>query len=416
MRVLIVSQGFNPEPHFKGLSFARELQRQGAQVQVLTGLPNYPGGQIYPGYRVRFIQKEIMEGVEVIRVPLYPSHDSSPIRRAATYLSFALAAAFIGVWFVRPADVVYIYHPPASTGFAGLIMRLFRAKRAVYDIQDLWPDTLRATGMMESRWLLGLVSLWCRFTYLWIDKAVVLSQGFKKRLIERGVPASKIEVIHNWADEAAERPYSFQPKLAQQYGFEGRFNVLFAGQMGKAQALSSVLKAAEILQRRAPEIQCVFIGGGTEKSDLEDQTKGLGLKNVRFLPPVPITDIGNWLALADVLLVHLKRDPLFEITIPSKTQGYLASGKPILMAVEGEAAEIVEAAKAGIRCEPDNAAAIAEACLQLYRLPKAERDAMGANGLQYYREHLSLQKGVASFMELFHSLSPAEARLAPAKI
>ncbi len=406
MHVLMVSHGFNPEPHFKGLSFARELQRQGVQVQVLTGFPNYPGGKIYPGYQQRWVQKETLEGVEIVRVPLYPSHDSSPLKRTLTYLSFALSAAFIGVWFVRKADVVYIYHPPASTAFAGLVLRLFKAKRAVYDIQDLWPDTLLATGMMKRRWALGLVGLWCRFTYRWVDKITVLSEGFKRRLEQRGVPPSKIEVIYNWADEAAERSYAPSPIP----GFEGRFNIVFAGQMGRAQALRSVLQAAEILKTQQPQIQFVFIGGGIEKSELEAHAKSRNLSNTRFFAPVPITEVGHWLAGADVLLAHLKNDPLFEITIPSKTQGYLASSKPILMAVAGEAAEMIVSAKAGLRCQPEDPDQIAAACLRFYEMSEEERSDMGKNGRAFYDRSLSLNQGVSRFCSIFQQLIQAPSR------
>ena len=401
MRVLILSQGFNPEPHFKGLSFARELQRQGFSVQVLTGFPNYPGGKVYPGYKIKFIQRETLDGVEIIRVPLYPSHDSSPIKRIATYISFALSAAFIGTWFVRRADALYIYHPPASTAFAGLILRIFRAKKTIYDIQDLWPDTLKATGMLNNEFILKLVGHWCNFTYRWVDHIVVLSQGFKKRLVSRGVPEQKISVIYNWADEAAERTYEKNPKLADELGFTGRFNVIFEGQMGKAQALTSVLEAAEIVKLAEPKIQFVFIGGGIEKSSLESQARERLLSNVKFLSAVPITEIGHRLTLADVLLVHLKNDPLFEITIPSKTQGYLSEGRPILMAVPGEAGEIIETAHAGIRALPQDPQSIADSVLKLYRMSESDRAKLGENGLNFYREQMSLSRGVNYFSQLF---------------
>ncbi|MCM0605507.1 MAG: glycosyltransferase family 4 protein [Xanthomonadaceae bacterium] len=404
MRVLILSQGFNPEPHFKGLSFARELMRQGFEVQVLTGFPNYPGGKVYPGYKIKLIQKEVIEGVEIIRVPLYPSHDFSPLKRIATYISFALSAAFIGVWFVRRADILYIYQPPASTPFGGLMLRLFKAKRAVLDIQDLWPDTLQATGMMNSSLLLKIVGAFCKFTYSWVDHIVVLSDGFKKCLIERGVPENKITTIYNWADESAEKKYIPDQNRARDLGLLGKFTILFAGQMGKAQGLDSVIDAAKIVSKTHPDIQFAFIGGGIERDRLQRRVISEAIPNVIFLERVPITDIGNILALADVLLVHLKNDPLFEITIPSKTQGYLASGKPIIMAVPGESAEIIDRARAGVSCKPDDPDALAIACINLSHNSPTERAEMSKNGLEFYRKEMSLSVGVSKFTKIFKDL------------
>lgn len=404
MRVLILSQGFNPEPHFKGLSFAHELQRQGVEVQVLTSFPNYPGGKVYPGYKIKFVQKEMLEGVEIIRVPLYPSHDSSPLRRIATYVSFALSAAFIGVWHVKRADILYIYQPPASTPFAGLMLRLFKARRAVLDIQDLWPDTLSATGMMNSSLLLKTVGAFCKFTYSWVDHIVVLSEGFKRRLIDRGVPENKITTIYNWADESAEKKYIPDEKRASDLGLLGKFTILFAGVMGKAQSLDTVLDAAKVISKTHPDIQFAFIGGGIERDRLQKRVIDESIPNVVFLERVPISDIGNILALADALLVHLKNDPLFEITIPSKTQGYLASGKPIIMAAPGESAQIIERAHAGVSCKPDDSDALAIACINLFHKSVSERIALAENGLEFYRREMSLAVGVRKFKEIFNGL------------
>src|SRR5678816_898792 len=158
MRILLLTQWFDPEPTFKGLAFARELTRLGHEVQVLTGFPNYPGGKIYPGYRVRLVQRERIDGIDIIRVPLYPSHSRSRLGRIANYCSFAIAASVIGAMLARRPHVIYAYHPPATVGLPALFLRaLFRA-RLVYDIQDLWPDTVAATGMMSSRLAMRLLS------------------------------------------------------------------------------------------------------------------------------------------------------------------------------------------------------------------------------------------------------------------
>jgi len=354
MRILMLSQWFDPEPAFKGLVFAKALRERGHEVEILTGFPNYPGGKVYPGYRIRFIQREDMEGIPVIRVPLYPSHDTSAIRRVANYATFALSAATIGTAAVKPADVMYVYHPPATVALPAIMIRGMRRIPLVYDIQDLWPDTLNATGMVNSRFLLGLVDRWCRRVYRAASKIVVLSPGLKEVLVRRSVPEEKIEVIYNWCDEGKIPKTPKNESLAKELGFSGRFNVLFAGTMGKAQALEALLDAAGRIEGRIREVRFVFVGGGIEVDRLQKIARERRLTNVLFLPRRPVSEIGEILNLADVLIVHLKDDPLFRITIPSKIQAYLAVGRPILAGVRGDAAELVRMAGAGVVCQPEN--------------------------------------------------------------
>jgi len=405
MRILFLTQWFDPEPMFKGLAFAKALRERGHEVQILTGFPNYPGGKVFPGYRIRPFLREVMEGIPVVRVPLYPSHDTSAIRRIANYATFALSAATIGAAAVKPADVMYVYHPPATVALPAIMIHGVRRIPFVYDIQDLWPDTLSATGMVNNGFLTGLVDRWCRMVYRAASKIVVLSPGFKDALVQRSVPEEKIEVIYNWCDEGQIPKTSKNESLAKELGFSGRFNVLFAGTMGKAQALEAVLDAAGRIGGRIPEIQFIFVGGGIEVDRLQKIARERRLKNVLFLPRRPVSEIGEILNLADVLLVHLKDDPLFRITIPSKIQAYLAVGRPILAGVRGDAAGLVRMAGAGVVCQPENPESISEAVEELYRMPRARLNEMGDSGHRYYRKELSLSAGVSRFEEVFQAAS-----------
>ena len=325
MRILMLTQWFDPEPTFKGLAFARELVRLGHEVQVLTGFPNYPGGKLYSGYRVRLLQRETVDGISILRVPLYPSHDASAVKRIVNYASFALTAAIMGSLLVKPADVMYVYHPPATVGFAAVVISLMRRIPFVYDIQDLWPDTLAATGMLNNQAVLSMVARGCRLIYNRASKIVVLSPGFKNKLIARGVPADKIEVIYNWCDEHNIQRERSEEGGAEKFGLAGRFNIVFAGTMGKAQALDAVIDAARLVAMSNQAVQFVFVGGGIEVERLKRKAGEMGLANTLFLPRMPIHEIGALLALADLLLVHLRDDPLFRITLPSKTQAYMAA-------------------------------------------------------------------------------------------
>ena len=403
MRILLLTQWFDPEPTFKGLVFARELVRRGHDVEVLTGFPNYPGGKLYPGYRIRPWRCEILDGIRVVRVALYPSHDRSSWRRMLNYATFALSASVLGPLLVKRPDVVYAYHPPATVALPALVIKMLRRSPVVYDIMDLWPDTVRASGMISGRRILGMLGRWCNFVYHRMDQLTVVSPGFRTILLSRGLQPGKVHAIYNWCDEERISAPGRDPELARELGFAGRFNIVFAGTMGLAQNLETVLEAARICRERCPAARFVFVGGGIEKARLEELARGMALDNVVFLNRQPVERIGSILALADVLLVHLKDDPLFCITIPSKTQAYMAAGKPILMAVRGDAAKLVERAGAGLSCEPGNALALADAVTRMSAMQRAELDAMGTAGRSFYDRELSLRAGVGRFEEVFHA-------------
>lgn len=397
MQILLLSQWFDPEPAFKGLAFARALSGLGHKVHVLTGFPNYPGGHLYEGYRVRLRQQEAMEGIGVTRVPLYPSHDKSPVRRVGNYMSFALSAATIGIHSVPRPDVAYVYTPPPTVGLAAATLRILRGAPFVLDIQDLWPDTLGATGMVESRFAMKAVDWLCRRLYDRASRIAVLSSGFKRKLIERGVSPDKIELIYNWCDEGAFCAPASEELDGKEACSPDRFTVVFAGTMGYAQGLSSVLRAAELVALRDSRVQFVFVGGGVDVERLEREAAAMGLRNVKFLPRRPAAAAAALLRSADALLVHLRDDPLFSITIPSKTQAYLAVGRPIVMAVRGDAAALVEEAQAGVCVPPEDPEALARAICALAQRPPEELSEMGHRAKVFYKERLSMSIGVGKF-------------------
>ncbi len=408
IRVLLLTQWFDPEPTFKGLVFARELVRQGFEVEVVTGFPNYPGGKVYAGYKIKLIQREFIDGVQITRVPLYPNHGQSALKRVLNYASFAASALFYGLFFARRANVIYAYHPPLTVGIAASLIRVFRGVPIVYDIQDMWPDTLRATGMLNSPRALGLVGAVCSWVYRQVDQIVVLSPGFKRLLLQRGVPEAKVETIFNWADEVAlSAPLG---KLPPNFPGAEPFKIVFAGNMGKAQALDCILDAAALLNARNSRVYFVMLGGGVEESRLKQRALYMQLPNVLFLPPVPMSEVGTILAAADALLVHLRKDPLFEITIPSKTQAYMAVGKPLLMAVNGDAADLVLQSGAGVIAESENANALAKAAEELAAMSHNELAAMGQKAMTHYKEHLALAVGVARFGNIFKKLAAGSQR------
>ncbi len=404
MKILFIIHYFQPEPNFfVGLPFARELARRGHSVQVLTGFPNYPGGKLYDGYKLKWMQKEKMDGVSVIRLPLYPSHDRSSFRRILCYTSLALSQTCIGSFAVDSADVAFVSQGPATVGLPAVVIKLLRRIPFVYNIQDLWPDSLTTTGMFDSSFGLKLVNSWCNFVYKRAAKIAVITPGMRAKLLERGVSQDKVEVVYNWCDNALICRDSPDQQLAQKLGMKGKFNVVFAGNMGRVQALEAVLDSARLLMGRCPELQFVFFGEGVEVESLKKKAMLLGLINVLFRARKPISEIGPILRLADVLLVHLKNDPLFEITIPSKTQAYLALGRPILVGVKGDTAELVRKAEAGICVEPENPLSIAEGIETLYSMKPSEREKIGSNGMRFYDENLSFDAAVSHYETIFET-------------
>ncbi len=403
-RILLLTQWFDPEPTFKGLIFARELVQRGFDVEVITGFPNYPGGNLYPGYKMKIIQREIIDGVHVTRVPLFPSHDSSVIGRIINYITFSASALFYGLFWAKKPCVIYAYHPPLTVGVAAVLIRLIRRVPLVYDIQDMWPDTLRATGMIKNEWALRVVSAVCLWVYRNVDQIVVLSPGFKQLLVQRGVSGRKIDVIYNWCDEKSLKLPAGNMPLSFPGG--NKFRILFAGNMGKAQALDAVLDAARLLlKRNNSEIAFVFLGGGVEVDRLKKIAQEKCLINTIFLPAVPMSEVGNMLYAADALLVHLKKDTLFEITIPSKIQAYMSVGRPILMAVNGDAADLVRESGCGEVAISEDPESIAHAAMTLLNSTPEMRHKMSIQGKNFYQEKLSLAVGVSKFGKLFSKLA-----------
>lgn len=403
MKILLLTQWFDPEPTFKGLAFAKELTKQGHEVEVLTGFPNYPQGKLYDGYKLKLFQKENIEGISVLRVPLYASHDNSAFKRVLNYASFAVSATLYGIFLTKKADVIYAYHPPLTVDMAALLIKLFRKTPVVLDIQDTWPDTLKATGMIGNEKLLNIVDSLCKVVYRYADHIVVLSPGFKQLLEKRNVAASKISVIYNWCDESSLNLVSELSADNKQL-LNNKFNIVFAGNMGKAQALDTVIEVAQQLKSEL-EIQFVFVGQGTETQRLKKICKDKQLNNVKFIPQMPMQKVGAILRKADALLVYLRNDPLFEITIPSKTQAYMAIGKPIIIGVSGDASNLVKEADCGVVVIPEDTLSLKEGILKLYHLDRDKAEEMANKAKIFYQSNLSITTGVKQFIDVFKKVS-----------
>lgn len=382
MRIAYLTQWFEPEPNIvKGVRFVQALEAAGHEVTVITGIPNYPSGRIYPGYRLLLVQHETIDGVRVVRLPLYPSHSRSSLLRSLNYLSFFLSAFIYLTIRKSRFDLAYVYHPPITAGLAAA----FSGTSYVLDVQDLWPDTIAATKMKGASKLVGPIDSCCRFVYSRAAAIITQSEGMRRTLLKRGVPAEKLSVVRNWAN--AETPPIASP------GGEGEFTLVYGGNLGPAQQLGQVIDVAAMLEQARPDIRILIYGSGLDEGRLRRQAERLRLTNVRFGGRISSSAIRDEFARADALLLSLGSDPLFSITIPSKTQFYLAMGRPIIAAVNGEAAQILQESGAAMIVRPADPERLASAIIELADMPSRERERMGQAGLSYYAEHLSFSRG-----------------------
>ena len=405
MRILYLTQWFEPEPNIvKGTVFVRALMAAGHEVTVVTGFPNYPTGKLYPGYRVRPIMRETIDGVSVVRLPLWPNHDTSSVRRSLNYLSFFLSA-FVYCLFCRGRyDLAYVYHPPITVGLAAALAKCIRGLPFVLDVQDLWPDTIAATGMPGAHQLVGPLGVVCAFVYRCASSIVVQSEGFGRALATRGVPEEKLTTILNWADDG------FGPGASRETACDGAarpFTVVYGGNLGRAQALETVVDAAAILGRERDDVRIVLYGDGVDEMVLRTRAARSTKTALRFESRVSKTEIVRIFACADALLLHLRDDPLFAITIPSKVQAYLAMGQPIVAAVAGEAARLLQDSGAAVVVPPGDAPALASAIGGLAAMPPERRHAMGGAGRQFYEQRMSFDAGMARTIELLDGIYQA---------
>lgn len=404
MRVLLLTQYYPPEPEIRNHMLARGLADRGHEVQVVTAFPNYPKGHIYPGFHMRPWMRDQDNGLSVLRVPIYPDHGRSSFGRALNFLSFGVSASCLGPVLCGGADVVFAYHPSLTTGLAAWVYSLTRGAPFIFDIQDMWPETLEATGMVTRPSLLRAFERMAQFVYKRATAITVISPGFKSLLVNKGVPEDKIRVIHNWVDESLFQPMEPDMDLARDQGFTGRFNVLYAGNMGLAQGLNNVLEAASLI-KDLTNVAVVLMGDGVDKAMLEAEVRRRGLHNVHFLPAVPITSMPKYYTIADAVLIHLADQPLFEITIPGKLQISLASGRPVIACVAGDAAEMVHAAQAGLVAQPGRPEDLARAIREMAVMSRPEREKLGKAGREFFLKSLSRQVLLDQFELLFRDVA-----------
>lgn len=388
MHVLVISQYFWPED-FRINDVVRGLAGRGHQVTVLTGRPNYPGGKLFPGYGQFNRRVEEYEGARILRVPLTTRGQNSGLRLALNYLSFAASASLFGPFLCTGKyDAILVFEPsPVTIGIPARILASLKRLPMLFWVQDLWPESLEATGAVKSLLILGLVKRLVSWIYRGCDRILVQSEAFVEPVKQFDVPPGKIGYLPNSA-EAVYKPAEKSDLPAGATLPEG-FCIMFAGNIGAAQSFETILSAAELL-RDHKSIHWVILGDGRQAEWVREEVTRRKLANCfHLMGRFPVDSMPAWFAHADAMLVTLKRSPIFALTIPSKVQSYLACAKPVVAAIDGEGARIVDISGAGLSAPAEDAQALADAVLSLYKMPDEERVAMGRNGLAYFKDNFA---------------------------
>jgi colanic acid biosynthesis glycosyl transferase WcaI len=385
VRVLVVSQYFWPET-FRVNDIVADLCRRGHTVTVLTGLPNYPEGRIFQAFRQDRAAYSSYAGAEVLRVPLIP-RGTGGLRLAINYASFAVSASLLGRSRLRGRDfdVVFIFQAsPVTAALPGLLIAQRRKLPAVMWVLDLWPETLAALGVVKSARALTLVGHLVSYIYRRCDLILSQSLAFESSISQRSCDSSRFRYFPGWAEPIFQGPLSDiapAPEVAQ--FTDGAFNVLFAGNIGEAQDFPAILDAADRLRARS-DIRWLVVGDGRAADSVRAEIgrRDLGGR-VHMLGRYPIDRMPSFFRAASALLVSLRRDPVFAMTIPGKIQAYLATGLPLLGMLDGEGARVIAESRAGLVCAAGDGAGLAAQVDSLTRLLPGERSRMGSNGRSY---------------------------------
>ena len=386
MRILIVSQYFWPE-NFTINTVAKSLLERGIDLEVLTGKPNYPQGIIFPRYRAWGCQRERYQGITINRIPLL-ARGNSGWRLALNYISFILSGLLFAPWMLRRKkfDVIFIYAPsPILQAIPAIFIGWLKGCSVVLWVQDLWPESLSATGQVENRWILKLVELMVRFIYRHTDLILIQSKAFEIPIRELA-SETPIRYQANFVDAAFSAPLKSAIPVPVIDGIGEGFSIMFAGNIGKAQGVGIIVDVSLLLKEYC-DIHFVVLGEGSDREWMLNQAQQKGLKNLYLPGSFPVESMPGFMAKASALLVTLVDKEIFAATVPNKVQAYLAAGRPILASLNGEGSRLVKQAGAGLTSPAEDAEALADIILQLYRLSPDERRKMGDNGHRFYQKH-----------------------------
>lgn len=402
MKILIVTQYFWPE-NFRINDLCEALQERGHEVTIYTGIPNYPLGKFFKGYGIFGPYKEKFQGMDVIRVPMLPRGPKKGLFLALNYLSYFLSASLLAPFLLRGNfDRIFVYEPsPITVAIPGIVIKYIKKIPMVLWVTDLWPESLEATGAVKNPKVLSLVGKMVKWIYRHTDKILITSKGFKKKVEIYCDEPEKISYWPQWAEnlfsDSNSVPQGYEDKNFPKEGF----NIVFAGNIGSAQDFETIVGAAEKL-KSYKNINFVILGDGMMSPWVESEVKRLGLEETfHQLGRKPLETMPYYFKKADALLLTLRSSEIFSITVPSKLQSYLASGKPIVVGIDGEAAQIVNDWNAGVSSRAGDSESLKDAILKLYQSNPEEKQAYGQNAFQCYEAEFHREKLVGNLEEIF---------------
>jgi glycosyltransferase involved in cell wall biosynthesis len=404
MKLLVVSQYFWPEDFIVN-DLVRKLVAQGHEVVVATGKPNYPDGDVFAGYRAGGVQRErYLDRIDVVRVPIWPRGRGGGFNLAMNYLSFMFSGLLCFPWLLRSRsfDAILVFAPsPIIQAIPAILLKwLKRAHLAVW-VQDMWPESLEATGFVRNRGVLKGVGILVRWIYAMSDTLLLQSKAFDEPVARYADPGKLVYFPNSLDPDAAAVPaQGLAPELLDALG-QG-FSVVFAGNIGKAQAVETLVEAAALL-RGDTDIRLVLVGSGSMLDWAREQKALRKLDNLLLPGRFPAALMPQLFGRASALLVSLKSGGALAYTVPSKIQAYLAAGRPIVAALHGEGAKVVGESGAGMVCAPENAEALAACIRSLTALTAMERAAMGRSGQNYFSEHFDMNRQVARLVEILQA-------------
>lgn len=352
-------------------------------MTVVTGFPHYPGNSLYPGYSLAPLRKETRDGIPIVRAFEWPYHGESVVGRALNYGTFMLAAPFAAL-AAPEADVLYVWHPPLTVGIAAWLIARWRGIPFVYDVQDIWPDSVESSGLLSSPWILRFLRALERFVYARAAHIIVKTDGARANLVSKGVEPTRVSILSDWVDDAelVLPPSGMREETRRALGWGSEFVVLFAGNLGVLQKLDTLINAAKSLS--GERIRIVLAGDGSDRVRLESLTRSLNVGDVvTFIGKRGREEMPAIMCAADALAITLSKSPIADFVIPSKTSSCLAAGRPILSATGGAADRLVQSVGAGLAVPPEDPLALAGAIRVLRDMPKEARETMGRKGREY---------------------------------
>ncbi|MGD8913111.1 MAG: glycosyltransferase family 4 protein [Candidatus Thiodiazotropha sp.] len=398
MHILFLTDNFPPEvnaPASRTFEHCREWVNAGHQVTVITGAPNFPKGKVFEGYRNRLWQQETMSGIRVLRVWTYITANEGFAKRTLDYLSY-MVTGFLASLFVRRVDIVVGTSPQFFTACAAYAVSRIKRVPWVFELRDLWPESIRAVGAMKESKALDFLEKLELHLYRKANTVVSVTNAFRDNLIRRGIDGDKIHVLTNGVDINRFNPRDKDAELVRKLGLEGKFVAGYIGTHGMAHALETLLEAAERLKARpdSDRYRILLLGDGARKGELVAQAQSMGLDNVIFVDSVSKDEVVRYWSLLDVSIIHLRRAELFTTVIPSKLFECMGMGIPVLHGVEGESAAIVEQEGVGIVFEPENAEDLCAGLIKFAKdrsLYKQCRNQGRAGAKKYDRSVLALR-------------------------